>query len=77
MAAAAWLTVAAEHVRAVWPRWRQQDVSPAEVLPWSGIVSFLAVMPFSYLPWEKYPVPLLVLVVLALCAAPGGRGAAD
>ena len=28
---------------------------------WAGVGSFLVVMPFSYMPWEKYALPLLML----------------
>lgn len=34
------------------------------------MLSFLVVMPFSYLPWEKYALPLLVLCGVALCTDP-------
>lgn len=39
----------------------------ASIFPWSGILCFLLVMPFSYMPWEKYALPLLLFMVLALC----------
>ncbi|HPC11315.1 MAG TPA: hypothetical protein PK112_04360, partial [candidate division Zixibacteria bacterium] len=39
----------------------------------SGVIAFLLVMPFSYLAWEKYMMPLapLVLARLAALRVPG------
>ena len=38
----------------------------ADVLPWVGGLMFLVVMPFSYMPWEKYALPLFMLASLPL-----------
>ncbi len=37
----------------------------AERFLWCGIVAFLIVMPFSYMPWEKYALPLFMLQAAA------------
>jgi hypothetical protein len=36
------------------------------LFPWMGCLAFLVVMPFSYMPWEKYAVPLFMLGSLPL-----------
>jgi lipoprotein signal peptidase len=36
------------------------------VFLWVGVAAFLVVMPFSYMPWEKYALPLLMLQGAAL-----------
>lgn len=69
-AAVAWMSVAGEALRLDAMLCRQRGVTAADLLPWTGIVGFLAIMPFSYLPWEKYALPLLVLIVAALIRRP-------
>jgi hypothetical protein len=41
----------------------------ADLFVWLGTAAFLAVMPFSYMPWEKYALPLLMLQSVALAVA--------
>ncbi len=48
---------------------------PATLLCATGTVSFLVVMPFSYMPWEKYALPLIMLLG-ALAARTLARGRA-
>lgn len=58
--------------------WRAGVASLTDVFLWAAIVSFLLVMPFSYMPWEKYALPLLMLSSLVLAkviAAPGAANA--
>jgi hypothetical protein len=33
----------------------------SSAFPWFGCLMFLVVMPFSYMPWEKYALPLVML----------------
>ena len=40
--------------RSKWP-------SDADLFVWLAIAAFLIVMPFSYVPWDKYALPLLML----------------
>ncbi len=47
-------------------RWRSGALPERELFVWVAIAAFLAVMPFSYMPWEKYALPLLMLQSLAL-----------
>ncbi|MCC7126771.1 MAG: hypothetical protein IT178_18110 [Acidobacteria bacterium] len=44
--------------------WRAEpsSLTAAAVFPWLAALSFLLVMPFSYMPWEKYGLPLLMLI---------------
>ena len=48
------------------------SISIARWLPLAAIVAFLAVMPFSYMPWEKYALPLLMAVIPLLGVASTG-----
>ena len=41
--------------------WRTGARPMTTVFLWAGVGSFLVVMPFSYMPWEKYALPLLML----------------
>ena len=41
--------------------WRTKGMTLADVFPWTGCLAFLVVMPFSYMPWEKYALPLFML----------------
>ena len=41
-------------------------LSIAGCLPLASAVAFLVVMPFSYMPWEKYGLPLLMAVIPVL-----------
>ena len=45
----------------------------AEIFVWLAIAAFLAVMPFSYMPWEKYALPLLMLQSVTLAQLIGRR----
>lgn len=47
-------------------RWRSGALPERELFVWVAIAAFLALMPFSYMPWEKYALPLLMLQSLAL-----------
>jgi hypothetical protein len=46
--------------------WRSHGLRDSELLMWMGTVAFLLVMPFSYLPWEKYALPLFMTQGAAL-----------
>lgn len=56
-------------------RWRMGRFGEAEALLWAGAAAFLIVMPFSYMPWEKYALPLFMLqgAALAMVMDRGGR----
>lgn len=41
--------------------WRTDGRPMTTAFLWAGVASFLVVMPFSYMPWEKYALPLLML----------------
>jgi hypothetical protein len=44
--------------------WRTTGMTMAGLFPWIGCLLFLVVMPFSYMPWEKYALPLFMLASL-------------
>jgi hypothetical protein len=44
--------------------WRTTGMTMADVFPWVGGLLFLVVMPFSYMSWEKYALPLFMLASL-------------
>jgi hypothetical protein len=46
--------------------WRQGARSMVDLFLWASVVSFLLMMPLSYMPWEKYALPLLMLSSLIL-----------
>jgi hypothetical protein len=46
--------------------WRTNGMTMTGVFPWIGCLMFLVVMPFSYMPWEKYALPLFMLASLPL-----------
>ncbi len=47
----------------------QRGFAPAFLA--AAVISFLAVMPFSYMPWEKYALPLFMIGAVALTSAHG------
>ena len=49
-------------------RWTARERPRAVVFHWATTVAFLVVMPFSYMPWDKYALPLFMAagVILAL-----------
>ncbi len=47
------LTAIASAFRRATAAWRAGRVDEAEIFLWLGVAAFLAVMPFSYMPWEK------------------------
>jgi hypothetical protein len=55
LSAAAWVATIPSTARAV-----------RDPFAWLALAAFLAVMPFSYMPWEKYALPQLLFVVLLL-----------
>ena len=52
-------------VRLIWNNVKQKKIEIAMLLDLS-LVSFLLIMPFSYLGWEKYFVPMVPLMVIRL-----------
>ena len=52
-------------VSSIWSKVKQKNVDFALLLDLS-IVSFLVILPFSYLGWEKYFVPLVPILILRL-----------
>jgi 4-amino-4-deoxy-L-arabinose transferase-like glycosyltransferase len=64
--ACCWLVAAIEQGRRAW-RSRDHVASSLPVTACCGVISFLAVMPFSYMPWEKYALPLIVFAIVVLC----------
>ncbi len=52
-------------VQSLWNAIKQKQINAAMLLDLS-IVSFLLIMPFSYLGWEKYFVPLVPFMVIRL-----------
>jgi hypothetical protein len=46
----------------------RQDTRQATVVRflWFSLAAFLVVMPFSYMPWEKYALPMLMIAILIL-----------
>jgi hypothetical protein len=66
IAAFAWLSVMAETLFQSMARWRSRAAPIGEVFPWLALASFLLVMPWSYMPWEKYALPELVCAAVIL-----------
>jgi len=56
-----------------WQQWRAARNQPAAGFPWMAAAAFLLVMPFSYLPWEKYALPLLMLVTVMVARVESRR----
>jgi hypothetical protein len=52
-------------VTSIWSKVKQKKVDFAVLLDLS-VASFLVIMPFSYLGWEKYFVPLVPILILRL-----------
>ncbi len=52
-------------------------VIDADLFAWLGIGAFLVVMPFSYMPWEKYALPLLMLQSVVLARSVDRRTSGD
>jgi hypothetical protein len=46
---------------AEWARWSGHARTTNALFPWLALLSFGAMMPFSFQPWEKYALPQLVL----------------
>jgi hypothetical protein len=67
--AAVWITVLIECGRDAAARWRHTPPAVPELMPWSLVIAFLIVMPFSYMPWEKYGVPLFIAAAAMLVGA--------
>lgn len=61
-------------LRDCYVRWRQRRLDIRLLLDLS-IISFLAVMPFSYLGWEKYFMPVVPLMILRTLLIGSGRAA--
>ncbi|MSO50478.1 MAG: hypothetical protein EXQ49_11380 [Acidobacteria bacterium] len=59
--------------------WRTGARPMTTVFLWARVGSFLVVMPFSYMPWEKYalPLPLLMLMLSSLIFARNAGAAED
>lgn len=41
--------------------WRARRIAPTALFMLLGVVAFLLVMPFSFMPWEKYALPLCMM----------------
>jgi hypothetical protein len=54
-------------------RWRGRTLHEPELFMWMGFSAFLVVMPFSYMPWEKYALPQFMLQGAALGMFLDGR----
>jgi hypothetical protein len=61
-----WLMSLIEALSVARTSWRTNRMTMADVFPWAGALMFLVVMPFSYMPWEKYALPLFMLASLPL-----------
>jgi hypothetical protein len=46
--------------------WRARALPMTDAFLWASVVSFLVMMPLSYMPWEKYALPLFMLSSLIL-----------
>jgi hypothetical protein len=47
---------------------RQGHWNESVLFAWAGTLAFLVLMPFSYMPWEKYALPLFMLEGVVLAA---------
>lgn len=61
-----WIATVCRAAMAATRAWRTTGMAPASLFPWTAGLAFLAVMPFSYMPWEKYAVPLFMTSSLIL-----------
>ncbi len=57
--------------QALWQPFARARVVFASMFLAAAVVSFLVVMPFSYMPWEKYALPLLMVGAVALTSERG------
>lgn len=69
-----WLTAAIHALRTLRQRMGAPPLTVADAFPWYGCAMFLLLMPFSYMPWEKYALPLLMLGSLAIAARARDHG---
>jgi len=44
----------------------KSGISGATLFCWLSVTAFLGLMPFSYMAWEKYAVPMFILIAIAL-----------
>ncbi len=73
VAAFGWMAVMANVLVQSIDGWRATTASIGGVFPWLALVSFLLVMPWSYMPWEKYALPeLLFATVILVSHVPQG-----
>lgn len=70
--AALWLSVFAQGTIVLRASVRGRPVHAHELVCWTCVVSFYLLMPFSYMAWEKYALPLVVFAAAFLCQAFGG-----
>jgi hypothetical protein len=61
--AAIWITIVVDCGFDLADRWRHERLDVGAWIPWTMFVAFLVVMPFSYMPWEKYAVPMFIAAV--------------
>jgi hypothetical protein len=62
LAAAVSLTALFRMGEAFLRRWRDGSVASTEVFLWLSTIAFWLLMPFSFMPWEKYGLPLYMLI---------------
>jgi hypothetical protein len=68
LAAGFWLSVMLDRAFMLLTPAPLRRLDMATLFPWFGIAGFLLLMPFAYMPWEKYALPLFILSTLGLCA---------
>jgi hypothetical protein len=53
--------------------WRNTPPTVTDLFPWAGLTSFLMLMPFSFQPWEKYAIPVLMFCAFLFAKDTTGR----